>query len=277
MYLRLNQITRNPRLQPRVAIDEDTAGEYALCLKADPPVQLPPVVVFRSGQSVYLADGYHRFRAHELAGLGQILVDVRQGAFRDALLFSLGANTKHGLRRTNEDKRKAVQTMLDDPEWSRWSNRRIAGACGVTEGLVRRLLQDENELVEGAYNTHPGSLLDAADLDLLDLPADVQAIWSGLTPAEQREILAICKADSVEEAKPESAPSDDSSKPSRNRATAPSPSDTGRLLRECERYLFVAQKLLERWQPSPRVANPKREAMDQLVRLRDAISGLRLA
>lgn len=45
---------------------------------------------------------------------------------RDAILYSCGANDRHGLRRTNEDKRRAVKKSLEDPEWSGWSSNKIA-------------------------------------------------------------------------------------------------------------------------------------------------------
>jgi hypothetical protein len=61
---------------------------------------------------------------------------VRAGTVRDAILFSLGANRAHGLRVTNADKRKAVGAMLADAEWSAWSDRKIADACGVSQPFV---------------------------------------------------------------------------------------------------------------------------------------------
>jgi hypothetical protein len=41
--------------------------------------------------------------------------------------------------RTNEDKRRAVMTLLGDEEWSQWSNREIARRCGVHHDLVGSL------------------------------------------------------------------------------------------------------------------------------------------
>lgn len=52
------------------------------------------------------------------------------------MLFSVGANAMHGLRRTNEDKRKAVETLLADEEWSKWSDREIARKFGVGHPFV---------------------------------------------------------------------------------------------------------------------------------------------
>jgi hypothetical protein len=61
---------------------------------------------------------------------------VHPGTRRDAVLFSVGANAAHGLKRTNEDKRKAVMTLLTDPEWGTWSNAEIARRCAVDSSTV---------------------------------------------------------------------------------------------------------------------------------------------
>ncbi len=63
----------------------------------------------------------------------------RQGTQRDAVLFSVGANGAHGQRRTNEDKRRAVLCLLNDGEWSHWSNSEIARRCGVNHKTVESL------------------------------------------------------------------------------------------------------------------------------------------
>jgi protein gp37 len=43
------------------------------------------------------------------------------------------------MRRTNEDKRRSVMTLLNDEEWRKWNSSEIARRCGVDEGTVRRL------------------------------------------------------------------------------------------------------------------------------------------
>jgi hypothetical protein len=65
--------------------------------------------------------------------------DAGQGTRRDAILYSVGANETHGLRRTNEDKRRAVLTLLSDGEWSKWSDREIARLCAVGHQMVAPL------------------------------------------------------------------------------------------------------------------------------------------
>jgi len=61
---------------------------------------------------------------------------VKQGTERDAILYSVGANATHGMRRTNADKRRAVMRLLEDEEWGKWSDGEIARRCGVTRQTV---------------------------------------------------------------------------------------------------------------------------------------------
>lgn len=132
--LNINAIRIDGGTQARVEIDNDVVGDYAEAAKLG--VEFPPIVVFFDGADHWLADGFHRYHSHKQAGKASILAEVREGTVRDAILFSLGANCTHGLRRTNADKRKAVQTLLADPEWRTWSDRKIAEVAGVTHPFV---------------------------------------------------------------------------------------------------------------------------------------------
>lgn len=132
--LQINTITVTGGTQARTEINQSIVSEYAEALKAG--AVFPPVVVFEDGVSMWLADGFHRFHAHLTAGLSEIECDVRIGTQRQAILFSLSANASHGLRRTNEDKRKAVMTLLNDAEWSTWSDNAIAKVCAVDHKTV---------------------------------------------------------------------------------------------------------------------------------------------
>jgi len=68
---------------------------------------LPPVTVVFDGAKHWLADGYHRWHAHNTLGLAAISADVRTGTAVDAVLISLAANAEHGKRREAGDYRKA--------------------------------------------------------------------------------------------------------------------------------------------------------------------------
>jgi len=134
LTLPLDAISINGGTQSRVSLNEATVAEYAEFIRLGG--DLPPVIVFEDGSSIWLADGFHRFHAHRAAGAMEIACDVRPGTKRDAILFSVGANASHGLRRTNEDKRRAVMTLLNDAEWSKWSDNAIAKACAVSDKTV---------------------------------------------------------------------------------------------------------------------------------------------
>ena len=122
--------------QSRVAINQDAVAEYAQVITDGDT--LPAITVFFDGADYWLADGFHRLFANKSAGKVSVLADVLTGTCRDAILYSLAANTVHGLRPTNEDKRKAVGIMLADPEWSLLSSREIAKHCGCSHAHVLR-------------------------------------------------------------------------------------------------------------------------------------------
>ena len=119
-----------------MSINEELVSEYAEAMKND--VEFPPVVVFWDGVANWLADGFHRIHAARKAELETFEADRREGTKRDAILYSVGANAAHGSRRTNDDKRKAVMTLLEDEEWSQWSNVEIAKRCAVSDMTVKR-------------------------------------------------------------------------------------------------------------------------------------------
>lgn len=120
--------------QSRVQINESTVSEYAEAIQNG--AQFPPVTVFFDGTDFWLADGFHRLLAHKRAGKPEILETREVGGLRDAILYSVSANANHGLRRTNADKRKAVEMLLNDAEWSQWSDREIAKQCAVSNNFV---------------------------------------------------------------------------------------------------------------------------------------------
>lgn len=123
--------------QSRASLYQNVVDDYASAIEEG--AAFPPVVVFHDGSVHWLADGFHRHAACAKLGLVDIDAIVRQGTRRDAILYSVGANETHGLRRTNEDKRRAVLTLLSDSEWSAWADREIARRCCVGADMVGRL------------------------------------------------------------------------------------------------------------------------------------------
>lgn len=123
--------------QSREKLDQTVVDEYAELMKEG--TEFPAISVVHDGNEYYLSDGFHRLLAAQKAGKASINCDVLTGTLRDAILYSLSANASHGLRRTLEDRRKAVMTMLEDFEWGDWSDREIARQCHVSHPFVAKM------------------------------------------------------------------------------------------------------------------------------------------
>lgn len=140
MKIKLSDLKLDGDLQSRVAISEVTVQEYTEIIREGG--KMPPVTVFFDGTKYYLADGFHRYFAHKSSGFPEIEAEVIDGTRRDAILYSLGANDEHGLRRSNADKRKAVMIILEDFEWSEWNDSEIARVCKVSSMFVGKVRKE---------------------------------------------------------------------------------------------------------------------------------------
>lgn len=133
--LPIGEIITDAGTQVRAEIDEAIVDEYAEHLAAGGT--LPPVAAFRDGGSTYLADGFHRLRAHERAGRTEIEAQVQTGTREDALWCALGANRAHGHRLTSADKKHAIELALE--AWPDRSQRRIAAQIGCSQQYVGKV------------------------------------------------------------------------------------------------------------------------------------------
>jgi hypothetical protein len=147
MYeLRIDQIQILDELQSRASTDWKHVDELVELLQSGGQFKDHPVV-FRQrpdGDEYFLADGFHRVHAYLKAGIESAMFDVRAGgttAFRLAKLWSIQSNITHGLRRSNADKRRAVEMLLADEEWSAKSDRWIAETAGVSHHTVANVKQ----------------------------------------------------------------------------------------------------------------------------------------
>lgn len=135
--INIDKIRIDGGTQPRAELDEDVIEEYAEQMKNGD--QFPTLLVYNDGQNYWLTDGFHRYHAHKNAGAEWVKCRIKQGTRREAVLESVGVNAKHGLRRTNADKRRAVTKLLEDEEWSKWSDHEIARRTNTSDFLVRKL------------------------------------------------------------------------------------------------------------------------------------------
>ena len=125
--------------QVRTKLYKDVIDAYRKDLECG--AIFPPVDVFaeKGSQRFILADGFHRLYATIHAGIEEIEVTLHEGGMHEALIFALGANAGHGLRRSNADKINAVKLALKDPEISEYTQQEIADICRVTRETVSRV------------------------------------------------------------------------------------------------------------------------------------------
>lgn len=139
--IKISDIEIDGGTQQRERINTDVVVEYVEAMRCG--ARFPPVTVFHDGVRNWLADGFHRFHACREVHVNEVLAEIHVGTQRDAILYSTGANNTHGQRLSNADKRKSVCSMLDDKEWSQWSNKAIAKHCRVTDVFVGKVREEK--------------------------------------------------------------------------------------------------------------------------------------
>ncbi len=133
----INKILIDRGTQFRVGTNNSKVQEYQELLADSKGWPFDaPCIVFYDGTEYYLVDGFHRHHAAKLAERKKLTCEVISGSLREAIKFALSANAKHGIYRSNEDKRKAVSFALADEEWGKLSDRAIAEMCGVSHTFV---------------------------------------------------------------------------------------------------------------------------------------------
>ena len=144
VYLNLSEIRIDGGTQQRVACHQQHIFSLVDALGED--AELDPIAVMFDGCDHWLVDGFHRYFAYKSDGREIIPAIVSPGTQREAIFASIAANSEHrALPRTRADKRKAVETLLLDPEWSQWSDREIGKQAKVdhkTVAAIRKCLHD---------------------------------------------------------------------------------------------------------------------------------------
>ncbi len=209
--LPIKDICTDAGTQSRVSLDESVVQEYYEYLTSHED-DLPPVTVFFDGLEYFLADGFHRIMAYQRDGREFIDANLKGGTLRDAVKFSLGANSTHGLKRTTSDKRKSVTTALDDLEWGQLAAREIARMCDVSHTFVNQIIAERSgapkkdkpvklkNVVEAPLEEKP-TKEDLPPLKVATLPDD-DLVQEVLAENEQlKDRLAVAAMDATDEEK----------------------------------------------------------------------------
>jgi hypothetical protein len=137
----VDELELDARCQARSEIRPEIVDEYAALYAAE--VKLPPISVFDVNGKMFIVDGIHRFSAAVKAGVEFIRCTVvGKGTVEDAAWHATGVNQVHGIRRSNADKRRAVQLALESDIGSEQSSTTIAEHVGVSADFVSRVRKE---------------------------------------------------------------------------------------------------------------------------------------
>lgn len=136
-------------IQPRENLKPHVVKRYAEAIENG--AKMPPVDVFDTGVSRYVAGGFHRHEAYKQLGKKSVVCRVHQGTYEQAALFAIGDNN-HGEPYTNEEKNINVLKVIRGAETSGWTDRRIAAFVGVSHTFVRQI---RLTVLETVSNTQP--------------------------------------------------------------------------------------------------------------------------
>ena len=180
------RIRTDLKTQMRVDWNEEAVKEYVELMERG--IELPPLIVFfdEANNLYILVDGFHRLVAHlRVKPNDPILVELQLGDVEAARWAAIGTNQKHGIRRTTNDKRNAIEQALLHPKGLNMSDRSIADYVGVdhkTVASVRREKEMAGEIPQSTYRTgQDGRTINTAGINAFrpNIPAGTSRIKFG--------------------------------------------------------------------------------------------------
>lgn len=141
--IKVDQIRIDGGTQVRENISQETVYKYKEDMEKGDIFPLMEVVY--DGTTYWLIDGFHRYHAMKLLNQKTVEVNYRPGTLQEAQVLALGMNAKHGLPRTNADKRRAVERALELELTRNLSDAEIARICDVSKPFVASVRNPEKK------------------------------------------------------------------------------------------------------------------------------------
>ena len=151
---------------------------------------------------------------------------------RDAILFAVGCNGTHGLPRTNEDKRNALEILLasNAEAGETWTNRQIAKQCAVSHEFVRQFIGSLATVASDNQNPAKKKFIDR---------------WGN---ESEMDTSKISEANTLRTLASEIGEDDESPKPSKQYING----DTGEDSPPLQRWRTISTQPISRHHPAPR-------------------------
>jgi SAM-dependent methyltransferase len=132
--VRLPDVTIDPKIQLKArGVDNDTVAAYVEAITNG--AEFPPIVVFDDGETLRLADGFHRVSAARFLGLADVEAEVNRGSREEAMIYAATANVTNGRPMSQKQKREAGERLIGLTDWS---DSEIARQLAVAHTTVMR-------------------------------------------------------------------------------------------------------------------------------------------
>lgn len=195
--------------QARLRLSEDTINDYKE--KLEKGEEFPALKVMEvkteSGVKRWLTDGHHTYNALIALGRERYKSVVTPGTEDDAFWAAMQANSKHGLQRTNADKRNAVTQALKFCNF-KLSSRTIAERTGTSAPFVEGIRKPLEEAMDNKEKQREGK--DGRKVSKKEKPAKPE-------PAHEQHELGMQSDPAPAPAKPLANKMSDAEKPVREK------------------------------------------------------------
>lgn len=198
--------------QTRLSMNEEAVKEYAEAMQNG--AVFPPITVVGN----MLVDGYHRVEAMKSLGIEETEAIVTEGDRALALSAALKVNANHGLRRTNADKRHALEIAWQNRDIlfkeSRGENglpsvRELAQMCAVSVFLAHEFINYNKVLENNTEEPHDDETPVALPLQLktptqktdrfgMSIPEELLPVFAAKLPREHLRLIRKIKAEMQE-------------------------------------------------------------------------------
>ena len=140
MKVSVKDIAFREDLYPRFEANQALIQNYANSIEHLPPIKI--------NQNNILIDGFHRWKAHQLAGIAEIEAEIIQTTSEKELKrLAYQLNSNHGLQLSNDEKRKYAAEMIAE-----MSIKELADILSVGETTIKRWTETQRKALEEERN-----------------------------------------------------------------------------------------------------------------------------
>jgi len=140
MKIKTSEIVYREDLYPRFEPNQAIIQKYSDSVEYLPPIKLD--------QHNILIDGYHRWKAFQLAGVDKILYEIIEvESEKELKKLAYQLNSNHGLQLDNKEKKKYAQEMIGDMEI-----KELSEVLSVPPETIRNWTKSQREAIEQERN-----------------------------------------------------------------------------------------------------------------------------